>query len=315
MPTPTNHEVIRSFVEDGRHRRGGHLFADERDGALYSYGYHFPLVVRLPDGFLVNGSHESATTTRHQGVTFGVLEDTKERYAVVPFDAIGAAVYGRPDRSPWPTNRVADTHEAVAEVRDNVSIAVPANGERWREVPYKKPDGTMATRIVHTLGDTVIRVREHYYVSAVDETGVGRGLYFFTELRTRQAPRSVDEALETLKPEIVRQAETAGLNVSRQGEWFAIRQDVPTRELMRDVRRGFAVSHRRHVLGRDGHHRLTESVIYKHGPQKGEVYARGTMRHTQGEHLMLGLPEGWFRIVHSVQGQSYSLGGRGLQFD
>ena len=314
MPTPTNHEVIRSFVEEGRYRRGGNLFADERDGALYSYGYHFPLVVRLSDGFLVNGGRRSVTTTRHQGVAFRVLEEAKERFAVVPFDAIGSTLYGSPDQSPWPA--VWDnTREAVADARANVSIAVPTTGERWREVPYKKPDGTTATRIVHTLGDTVIRVREHYYISAVDETGVGPGLYFFTELRTRQAPRSVGEALETLKPDIVRQAETAGLDVRRQGEWFAIGQDVQTRELMRDVRRGFAIFCRRHVLGRDGHHRLTESVIYKHGPQKGEVYARGTIRHTEGEHLMLRLPKGWFRLAHSVQGQSYSLGGRGLQFD
>lgn len=314
MPTPTNHEVIRSFVEEERHRRGGTIFADERDDTLYSYGYHFPLAVRLPDGFLVNGSHVSATTTRHQNQAFRVLDDAKERYAVVPFDAVGAALYGSPDRSPWPTWENS-TRGAVAEVRANASIAVPTNGERWREVPYRKPDGTEATRLVHTLGDTVIRVREHYYISAVDETGVGRGLYFLTELRTRRAPYSLADALEMLKPEAVRNAERSGTEVRRQGEWFAIPQDVATHKLTQDVRRGLAVFRQHHVLGRDGHHRLTESVIYEHGPQKGEVYARGTMRHTEREHRLLSLPEVWFRIVHATQGQSYSLGGRGVQFD
>lgn len=314
MPTPTNHEVIRCFVEEGRNRRGGNLFAEERDGALYSYGYHFPLAVRLPDGFLVNGSHVSATTTRHQNQAFRVLDDAKERYAVVPFDAVGAALYGSPDRSPWPTWENS-TREAVAEVRANASIAVPTNGERWREVPYRKPDGTEATRLVHTLGDAVIRVREHYYISAVDETGVGRGLYFLTELNTRRAPYSLADALEMLKPEAVRNAERSGTEVRRQGEWFAIPQEVATRKLIRDVQQGLAVFRRHHVLGRDGHHRLTETVIYKYGPAKGDVYGRGTMRHTRGEHRMLALPKVWFRIVHSTQGQSYSLGGRGVQFD
>ena len=314
MPTPTNHEVIRSFVEEERHRRGATVFADERDDTLYSYGYHFPLAVRLPDGFLVNGSHVSMSTTRHQNLTFRVLDDAKERYAVVPFDAIGATLYGSPNRSPWPTWQNS-TREAVAEVRANASIAVPTNGERWREVPYHKSDGTEATRLVHTLGDAVIRVREHYYISAVDETGVGRGLYFLTELKTRQAPYSLADALEMLKPEAVQNAERSGTEVRRQGEWFAIPQEVATHKLMQDVQRGLAVFRRHHVLGRDGHHRLTESVIYKHGPQKGDVYARGTMRHTEREHRLLSLPKVWFRIVHATQGQSYSLGGRGVQFD
>jgi len=315
MPTPTNHEVMRSFVAEDRYRRGSNLFADERDGALYSYGYHFPLVVRLANGFLVNGSHVSPTTTRHQNLAFHVLAETQEPYAVVPFDAVGAALYGRPEASPWPASFSNSTREAVQELRAHSSIAVPTNGERWREVRYRKPDGQEATRLVHTLGDAVIRVRENHYISAVDDTGVGRGLYFLTELITQRPPQSLGEALAMLKPELVRRAERSGVEVPRQGEWFAIPQSVPTRKLMRDVRRGLAVYRPYHVLGRDGHHRLTEAVIYKYGPKKGEVYARGTMRHTRGEHRLLSLPGLWHRIVHNTQGQSYSLGGRGVQFD
>ena len=315
MSTPTNEQVIRSFVEEGRHRRGGKLFAEEGDGTLYSYGYHFPLVVRLSDGFLVNGSRFSPTTTRHQNHTFRVLDEARTRYAVVPFDAIGTTLYGSRERSPWPADSGRSTREAVSALRGAASVAVPTNGERWREVQYKKPDGTEAIRHVHTLGDSVIRLREHYYVSAVDETGVGRGLYFCTELKTRRAPQSLADALGMLKPEVVENAEREGLEVRRQGEWFSIPQEVTTRDLMRDVRGGQAVFRRHHVLGNDGHHQLTEAVIYKSGPQKGQVYARGTMRHTLGEHRMLSLPQVWYRVVHSTQGQSYSLGGRGLQFD
>ena len=316
---PTSHvNVLRSFVEEGRALRGARVFADEREGAIYSHGYHFPLVVRLADGFLVNGSHVSQSTTRHQNTAFRALDEIGARYAVIPFDALGAALYGSPDRSPWRQTHysgLASSPRALADVRDNVSIAVPSNGERWREVRYRKPDGTEATRIVHTLGDSVIFVQNRYFVSAVDDTGAGRGLYFLTELRAHHAPRSLAEALETLKPEPVRQAERAGVEVRRQGEWFAISQTVTTRQLMRDVKQGWAVRRPGHVLGGSGHHRLTVAVIYKRGPQKGEVYARGTMRHTGGEHRMLSLPESWYRVVHSIQGQSYSLGGRGIQFD
>jgi len=171
-----------------------------------------------------------------------------------------------------------------------------------------KPDGAVAHRSVHTLGDSVIRVRDHEFVSAVDETGVGRGIYFFTQLPGRKTPSSLPETLDMLKPPYVRNAETEGLEVRRQGEWFAVPVRTRTRQLMRDVRRGIAVRGQDHVLGREGHHRLTHAVIYKYGPNKGQVFARGTMRHTRGEHRMLALPE-WSRIVHSVQGRSYSLSG------
>jgi hypothetical protein len=314
---PTSHqEVLRSFVEQGRSLRGARVFADADEGAVYSHGHHFPLVVRLRDGFVVNGRHVSVSTTRHQNGALRALDEARAPYAVIPFDALGAALFGGADRSPWsqPWHHASPSREAVDEIRKHVSIAVPTNGERWRQVQYRKADGTEATRWVHTLGDSVIVVRDHYYISAVDDTGVGRGLYFLTELRIRQTPGSLREALESLKPDLVRQAERDGTEVRRQGEWFAIRRRVATGQLLRDVRRGMAIRSPGHVLGRSGHHRLTLAVIYKRGPQKGEVYARGTMRHTAGEHRMLSLPN-WYRVVHSIQGQSYSLGGRGVQFD
>jgi hypothetical protein len=59
-----------------------------------------------------------------------------------------------------------------------------------------------------------------------------------------------------LKPPIVRNAEKEGLEVRRQGEWFAVPVRIQTKQLMRDVRRGVAVRGQDHVLGRKGHHRL-----------------------------------------------------------
>lgn len=81
--------------------------------------------------------------------------------------------------------------------------------------------------------------------------------------------------------------------------------------------RGVAVHCEKHVLGRDGHHELEEVVIYRAGPRKGEVYARGVLRHTNEEHrdLSRGTPR-WHLVVHNVQGASYTLSGRGTaQFD
>jgi len=82
-----------------------------------------------------------------------------------------------------------------------------------------------------------------------------------------------------------------------------------TSELLRDVERGIAVRRERHILGRDGHHQLEEAVIYRFGPQKGEVYARGQLIHTRGEHMPLDLGFRWHLVVHNVQDASYSLVG------
>jgi hypothetical protein len=299
----SHREVIRGYIR-GRYRRGSRVFADRHDDTLYSYGHHFPLLVRLPDGFLVNGNRYSMSTARHQRLAFGVLAEERQRYAVVPFAALQMANRtrrtqpGRLSAGPLPE-----------QLRAAASIVVPSGGERWYEAgSYRKSDGSMAKRWIHTLGDSVIRVHEQRYVSAVDETGAGRGAYFLAELPGRREPRSIAQALEMLKPEPVREAERQGLAVLRQGEWFAIPWRTGTRRLMRDVRRGLAIRRHHHVLGGDGHHQLTDAVIYKYGPKKGWVVARGTMRHTRGEHRMLVLAS-WSRIVRARHHRSYSLGG------
>jgi hypothetical protein len=172
-------------------------------------------------------------------------------------------------------------------------------------------------RRVHTLGDSVIRVQDRFYISAVDETGVGRGMYFLAELLCDRPPTSLDEAFNILKPKVVRDAEARGANVMRQGEWFAIPTKRLTSQVLGDVERGIAVYRVKHVLGRDGHHELEEAVVYRARTRKGEVYARGVIRHTGEEHhdLDLGTVR-WYLVVHNIQGASYTLQGGGTaQFD
>src|SRR5438128_6675074 len=62
---------------------------------------------------------------------------------------------------------------------------------------------------------------------------------------------------------------------------------------------------------------LEEAVLYKAGERKGQVYARGVLRHTQDEHTDLDLGTvRWYLIVHNVVGASYTLSGKGTaQFD
>ena len=317
-------QVIENFITGGSKGRGAYVKAN--DDMLYSEipqryspwgrwsgdaGQSAPLAVRLEDdSLLVNGASLRWPISGHQGKLLSALERTPARFGVVPYHSIVAAFTDGEVRD-WSEKPIPTKH-----LQKEVAIVVPSSGERWREVTEKDKHGRLKTRNVHTLGDSVVSVRERYYLSSVDETGVGAGMYCFTELHTDRAPQTLQDALNFLKPKAVMEAEARGSNVRRQGEWFAIPTKLLTSQLMRDVERGLAVYRERHVLGRDGHHELEEAVIYRHGPQKGEVYARGVLKHTEGEHYKVDLGTiRWHLVVHNIQGQSYTLKGSQAQFD
>lgn len=321
-------QVIENFIKEGKAGSGTYVKASE--DLLYSsipqhyrpfgnlpwrapLGQTAPLAVRLESSdLLANGAALASPMNGHQAGVLRQLERSGARFSVVPFHSIVAA---------WTDGKTRNWNDAPIPLQDlkrEVEVIVPSAGERWKEITEKDDKGREHTRQIHTLGDSVVRVHERFYVSAVDETGVGYGMYFLAELLTDRPPASLDEALDCLKPQVVREAEARGSNVRRQGEWFAIPMKLLTSELMRDVERGVAVYRQKHVLGRDGHHQLEEAVIYRAGSRKGEVYARGQLQHTNEEHrpLDLGMLR-WHLVVHSIQGASYTLTGRDgvAQFD
>ena len=252
---------------------------------------------------MANGDTMNWPRDRHQNLVLRALEGAKDPFGVVPFDSITAA---------WTDGKIRNWSQApftVKDLRHEAGVVIPSTGEEWREVTVKDKWGRETKRNIHTLGDSVIRVRDHFYISGVDETGMFRGIYFLARLLTDRPPASFEEALSFLKPKVVQDAEARGLSVRRQGEWFAIPTKLLTSQLLRDVGRGAAVRRERHILGRDGHHRLEEAVIYRAGPRKGEVFARGVIEHTRSEHHPLDLGFRWHQIVHNVQGASYSLVG------
>lgn len=324
----THSSVIENFIREGKGGTGTYVRAT--DDVLVSkipemyrpYGHRTwggtakgqtaELAVRLKDGsILTNGARFATPIDMHQQELISALERSQRPFSVVPFHSITAA---------WTDGEIDDWSNApfdTSDLQKEVSVVVPSGGEQWKWVEVKDKNGRITKRHIHTLGDSVLRVKDRFYLSGVDETGKGSGMYFFAELATKQAPPTLEEAYNMLKPKVVREAEDRELNVLRQGEWFAIPARVPTSELMRDVERGIAAYRQRHVLGKDGHHELEEAVLYKAGERKGQVYARGVLRHTKDEHEDLDLGRvRWYLVVHNVVGASYTLSGKGTaQFD
>jgi len=152
----------------------------------------------------VNGAGLSWPISRHQRKTLRAAEASKSRFGVVPFHSIVAA---------WTDGEKNDWDEApipTADLQKEVSIVVPSQGERWKEVIVKDKYGQEESKTVHTLGDSVIRVKDRYYLSGVDETGHGAGMYFLAELITDHAPETLEDAFNALKPPVVREAEARG---------------------------------------------------------------------------------------------------------
>jgi len=325
----THSQVIENFIREGIGGNGTYVKAN--DDLLYTrvpenyrpYGHRSwgptaagteaPLAVRLADGgILANGARLATPMDGHQWDVLKALEESRSRFGVIPFHSIVAA-YTDGVADDWDENPID-----IEDLKKDVAIVISSDGERWREVFEKDEDGHDVTRQVHTLGDSVVRVNDRFYLSSVDETGVGEGMYFLAELLTPKAPKSLEEALNFLKPRIVQEAEEKGLDVRRQGEWFVIPMPLAkSAELMRDVERGIAEHCYRHILGRNGHHALEEAVIYRAGQHKGEVYARGILRHVREEHRDLDLGTmRWHLIVHNIAGAAYTLTGKGTaQFD
>src|SRR6266852_1356803 len=317
----THQQVIENFEREGQ--RGTRFSVKATEDMLYSPiparswpdyrpAERVPLAVRLDDGgLLVNGAGLSWPISRHQRKTLRAVEASKSRFGVVPYHSIVAA---------WHAVEKADWDQAPIPTRDlqkEVSLVVQRQGERWKEEEVEDKDGQEEVKSVHTLGDSVIRVKDRYYLSAVDETGHGAGMYFLAELATDRAPQTLEDAFNALKPSVVREAEARGANIMRQGEWFAIPTKFLTSELMRDVERGIAAYRLKHVLGKDGHHQLEEAIIYRAGDRKGQVFARGVLSHTNNEHTDLDLGTiRWYLIVHNIAGAAYTLTGKGTaQFD
>ena len=63
----TNFDVVNEFINGNDEKvKAGHLFFEGK--ILYSYGGHFPLCIKLSNGYIVNSNGYSNTTAKHKGI-------------------------------------------------------------------------------------------------------------------------------------------------------------------------------------------------------------------------------------------------------
>jgi len=321
-----NKEFINSWfdckVNNRKVRRHGygHLCAD--DDAVYSYGHHFPLATLCENGFLLNGERYSSTTSSHQSLTRSVClkacGGNGLKFAVIPFTVLNSA-----GLSPARKIEIVDKTE-----------------DQYRDVEYTDRDGEKRVRQEHLLGGSVISYSVRHFLSSNDPTATWGNGYFLTELA--EPVKTVEEALESLKPNVVRQlenrledSETSLDSILRQGEWFFVKVDQ--RSFVESVKFCKGITTMEKIALRNGHlpsgdsaaphHRATRLICVGNGQgdyfganeerQAGYriapgFYCRGTIRHDNREHRMLklGNGRGWYQAMRNRQVRSWSYDGR-----
>ena len=254
-----NTTVCKKFSEGATRGQGSHLYIEGE--VLYSYGKHFPLLVRTDWGFLQNADRYSNSTSKHQSLA--------GRYATVliPFSAL---------------NRANLDYQKIVFI-DKVARV-------YEEHKYIDKDGIEQTAQERRPEAWIFKHDGKYYLSSLDN-----GNYFISQLPKKA--QTVKEGFNLLLPKDCKQG-----TYKRQGEFFFLPDsDVQTKNLLAIVKHGRL---RNKLQSQEAHHYATET-----GYTKKDVYARGTVRHTQGDHTMLKLGKVWHKVIESNHKQSWGAGG------
>lgn len=143
----------------------------------------------------------------------------------------------------------------------------------------------------HWLGDSLFFARtgdgrRHRYLSSFDYQEA-RPLYFLCELPRSSTAETVEQAYEDLKPRVVKLAEKAELEVTRQGDIFAVPTELTTKEVKALTPYGKGSIVKKPKRGLLGTRHTASQVLFA---TEGRIYARGTLYHAVGT---------WERSDHS----------------
>lgn len=270
------------------------------DGILYSYGDHFPLAIHIGGKVLVNGDRYSNSTAKHQSYLFNQLSQWER--VEIPFSALDRALGKVNNR--WGRGYV---NIDPKDLEQNLRV-VDQCGDTWIDTNRRDREGNIIKE--HTLGGCVFTYNERTFFSGIDETGIGTHRYFLTELV--DSVETVEQGLDSMKPEEVKEAERAGKEVLRQGEWFFVPQGDKFNELVKiDIKEGTLKIDKNTMLVREegdtGHHFVSESITSDIGKQ----IVRGIVKHSERDHKQLKLytdvkSKGWYIAYHNIQVQSFN---------
>lgn len=260
--------VCEDFVNFRPLRRGVRGTQMSFDGDfIYSYAMKLAYRLRVNERpfFIINGDGApSSTTNRHQHTLHGALRG--EPHAFIPFSQL-ERVHTRVDAI-----QVIHTTPAQIKTEDFVN----AKGEK-------------RTRTVHYLGETLFKVNRRLYVCGLDRNDdPSKRMFYMCQLPTTHKPKTVDEALEGLRPKIVPKGSP------RQGEWFFVPTDLRRKAELKKTPIWFASAQEQRAVVTPSTRHVAAEVCFV----ENAVYVRGTIR--DDEHDTLRLGKVWHRVMKNL---------------
>ena len=342
----THQQVVSNFVEHKINKRtktvewrGSRVFCEDK--TIYSYGRHFPLAVLLgqkegKDFYLKNGDKYSSSTTGHQSMVQMACPGV-----TIPFSILRSAGIEWDRLKPEDVmDSTADYRETMYWSRDEKSyvdieghkIGTPKQGMFMGETWGDLKDGNFTSRAVpgaphlqgewHILGGTLIQYRKKYFLFSMDENQ-----YFGAELS--KPAKTITEAFNALKPDIVRKAEEEKIKVERQGEWFFIKTQWETDKqfagFLKITQKFLKQNSKTRALSKtnaDSNNHVARFIQLPQPQPEGTMYVSGTVRHrfpksewtgrsnrATGQHRPLKL-DGWYIAARNTEVASWSAQGR-----
>lgn len=267
--------VCEDFVDFKPLRRGVRDTQMSFDGNfIYSYSMKLAYRTRV-DGkpiFIVNGDGApSATTNKHQHTLQLAL--TGEPHAYIPFSQL-ERIHTRVDDI-----EIIATTPALVKTEDFIN----AKGEK-------------RTRTVHYLGETLFKAGRHLYVCGLDRNdNPANRMFYMCRLPSSLKPKTVDEALEGLRPSDVPKGSP------RQGEWFFVPSIIKLKPDLKKTPIWHAASKKQSNVITPSTRHVAQEMAFA----LDCVYVRGTIK--DDEHDTLKLGKVWHRVVKNlaVEGWRY----------
>jgi hypothetical protein len=173
---------------------------------------------------------------------------------------------------------------------------------------------------VHFTGASLFEVNGRCFLFDVDRREIKHKIFnpFLVELKTQV--QTIAEAYEALKPQEVKDAEAAGLEVLRQGEWFFIplNKKFKTIKALREsgqwnaLEKGYQTIELRAGNNRPNRVSRAAGLVSRNKYDMAEIEridaVTGFVEHAGREHAKLDLP-GWYKPVPNTSIQSFTITG------
>jgi len=286
-------KLIEEFEHGAKEGIASNMFIE--DNILYSYGHHFPLLVRFNWGIIQNADKYSVTTSCHQSKTSRIAD------ILIPFSALEMALG-------------AESSAEYSDLIDKLEKIelIDKSKARYDVIAYMHKTTNQRIRISefnslsNELKACYIPVEERrpealvftfegrYFLSSMD-----RYLYFISELP--EPVSSVEEAYEILKPKELNPAK----EYKRQGEWFFQLFEVEDpKKIYQSLSSSFELPRK--------DRRSNAHIATRGGYYDGKLVVSGQIRHSEHGTLWLSTTKDIkiFVAYHNRAVQSWSARGR-----